>query len=236
MQETATRPAKLIAIVLPAHNEATAIGQVIFRIPKEIDGMTVYPIVVDDGSTDGTGEVARAQGAHVVRHLTNLGAGAATITGLRAAQLFDADIIVTMDADGQHSPEEIERLVQSLIEGPFDVVIGSRILDHHGMPASRFIANLLLNALTYVAYGKIVSDSQSGFKVFSREAAGVLDLRSSGYEICSEIVGEIYRKNLCYKSVPIKSIYTDYSHAKGQHFLNGVNLILGLLTRWVRRS
>src|SRR5205085_2709263 len=131
MQETATRPAKLIAIVSPAHNEATAIGQVIFRIPKEIDGMTVYPIVVDDGSTDGTGEVARAQGAHVVRHLTNLGADAATITGLRAAQLFDADIIVTMDADGQHSPEEIERLVQSLIEGPFDVVIGSRILDHH---------------------------------------------------------------------------------------------------------
>jgi len=225
-----------IAVVLPAYNESAAIAQVIFRIPREINGNRVLAIVVDDGSTDGTGDAARAQGAYVVRHLTNLGAGAATITGLRAAQALGADIIVTMDADGQHNPEEIARLVQCLIEGPFDVVIGSRILDPHGMPASRFVANLMLNALTYVVYGKIVSDSQSGFKVFSRTAAEVLDLRSSGYEICSEIVGEIYRKNLCYKSVPIKSIYTDYSQAKGQHFLNGVNLILGLLTRWVRRT
>jgi glycosyltransferase involved in cell wall biosynthesis len=225
-----------VAVVLPAYNESAAIGQVIFRIPREINGHEVLAIVVDDGSTDGTGDAARAQGAYVVRHLTNLGVGAATITGLRAAQAVDAEIIVTMDADGQHNPEEIVRLVQCLIEGPFDVVIGSRILDRRGMPTSRFVANLLLNALTYVVYGKIVSDSQSGFKVFSRDAAEALDLRSSGYEICSEIVGEIYRKNLCYKSVPVKSIYTDYSQAKGQHFLNGVNLVLGLLTRWVRRS
>ena len=224
-----------VAVVLPAYNEAAAIGQVIFRIPREINGNKVVPIVVDDGSTDGTSDVARAQGACVVRHLTNLGAGAATITGLRAAQALGADIIVTMDADGQHNPKEIERLVQCLIEGSFDVVIGSRILDPHGMPLSRFVANLLLNAVTYVVYGKIVSDSQSGFKVFSRAAADALDLRSSGYEICSEIVGEIYRRDFRYKSLPIKPIYTDYSQAKGQHFLNGVNLILGLLTRWVRR-
>src|SRR5437879_4563129 len=150
-----------IAVVLPAYNESAAIAQVIFRIPREINGNRVLAIVVDDGSTDGTGDAARAQGAYVVRHLTNLGAGAATITGLRAAQALGADIIVTMDADGQHNPEEIPRLVQCLIEGPFDVVIGSRILDPHGMPASRFVANLLLNALTYAVYGKIVSDSQS---------------------------------------------------------------------------
>ena len=228
-------PKNLVAVVMPAHNEAAAIGQVIFRLPRQIDRLQVIPVVVDDGSTDGTGNLASAQGACVVRHLTNLGAGAATITGLRAAQALGADIIVTMDADGQHNPEEVERLVQCLIEGGFDVVIGSRILDPHGMPASRFVANLFLNALTYMVYGKIVSDSQSGFKVFSRAAVNALDLRSSGYEICSEIIGEIYRKDFRYMSVPIKPIYTDYSQAKGQHFLNGVNLILGLLTRWVRR-
>jgi glycosyltransferase involved in cell wall biosynthesis len=228
-------PPKLITIVMPAHNEAAAIGQVLFRIPGQIEGAKVVTIVVDDGSTDRTGEIARAQGAHVVRHITNLGAGAATITGLRLARSFDADIIVTMDADGQHNPEEIERLVHCLLEGPFDVVIGSRILTPDGMPVSRFVANLLLNALTYAVYGKIVSDSQSGFKVFSRSAADALDLRSPGYEICSEMVGEIYRKNLSYKSLPIKSVYTPYSQAKGQHFLNGVNLVLGLLMRWVRR-
>jgi UDP-N-acetylglucosamine---dolichyl-phosphate N-acetylglucosaminyltransferase len=226
---------KLLAVITPAYNESAEIGRVISRIPAHIEGMRVVPIVVDDGSADGTGEIARVHGAYVLRHVTNLGVGAATITGLRAAQWLGADIIVTMDADGQHNPEEIARLVQCLMDGPFDVVIGSRILDPHGMPASRFMANLFLNALTYMVYGKIVSDSQSGFKVFSRAAADALDLRSSGYEICSEIVGEIYRKKLSYKSLPIKSIYTDYSQAKGQHFLNGINLILGLLMRWMRR-
>jgi hypothetical protein len=80
-----------------------------------------------------------------------------------------------------------------------------------------------------------VSDSQSGFKAFSRHALEVMDLSSSGYEICSEIIGEMYRKNLTYKSLPIRAVYTQYSQAKGQHFLNGINLILGLLMRLMRR-
>jgi glycosyltransferase involved in cell wall biosynthesis len=171
----------------------------------------------------------------VVRHLTNLGVGAATLTGLRAAQELGADIIVTMDSDGQHDPTEIDLLVHSLTNGPYDVVIGSRILNPRGMPASRFFANLVLNAVTWIVYRKIVSDSQSGFKAFSRKALDKLELNSPGYEVCSEIIGEIYRKNLRYKSVPIKALYTNYSQAKGQHFLNGVNLILGLFTRWMRR-
>jgi len=227
---------KLVTVVIPAHNEAAAIGDVISRIPKTIERMQVVVIVVDDGSTDQTAQIARGFGAQVLRHVTNLGAGAATVTCLKAAQALNADVIVTIDGDGQHDPGEIERLVQCLLEGPFDVVIGSRILSPQGMPLTRFMANLLLNALTFVAYRKIVSDSQSGFKVFSQAAANALDLRSAGYEICSEIIGEIYRKNLTYKSVPIKPVYTEYSRAKGQHFLNGVNLILGLLTRWVRHT
>ena len=112
MQKTDLSLAKLIVIVVPAHNEAAAIGQVIFRIPKQINGMRALPIVVDDGSNDGTCNIARAYGAYVLRHVTNLGAGAATLTGLRAAQALGADIIVTMDADGQHNPDEIEKLVQ----------------------------------------------------------------------------------------------------------------------------
>ena len=227
--------ARTIAVVMPAHNEAAIIGSVLAKLPQRLDSWEVLPIVVDDGSTDRTAEMARREGAYVVRHLTNLGVGAATITGLRAAQELKADIIVTMDSDGQHDPDEIEALVQCLIDGPFDVVIGSRLLNPHGMPPSRFVANLLLNAITYVVYGKIVSDSQSGFKAFSREALEAMDLRSSGYEICSEIIGEMYRKNLRYKSLPIKAVYTQYSRAKGQHFLNGINIILGLLMRLMRR-
>src|SRR5438876_6972889 len=103
---------KSIAVVMPAYNEARVISSVLSRIPSEIDGMAVMSIVVDDGSKDGTAEQARRSGAVVVRHITNLGTGAATITGLRAAQKLNADVIVTMDSDGQHNPEEIAALVR----------------------------------------------------------------------------------------------------------------------------
>src|SRR5438105_3764185 len=101
---------KTVAVVLPAHNEAAVIGSVLARIPVRIESFDVIPIVVDDGSTDSTADVASRQGAYVVRHLTNLGVGAATVTGLRAARSLDPDVIVTMDADGQHDPLEIEAL------------------------------------------------------------------------------------------------------------------------------
>src|SRR5437667_1600687 len=233
--ETMTRSFKRIAVIMPARDEAAAIGGVVLRIPRQIDNAEVVPIVVEDGSTDQTARIARESGAYVVRHLTNLGVGAATRSGLRAAQMLGADVVVTMDADGQHDPTEIERLVRCLVEGPFDVVIGSRLLTPHGMPKVRLAANLLLNAVTFVVYRKIVSDSQSGFKVFTRGAAEKLELRSRGYEICSEIVGEIYRKGLRYKSLPVKAVYTAYSQGKGQHFLNGVNLLIELFIRLLRR-
>jgi len=226
---------KTVAVVMPAQNEASVIAAVLANIPKTIGSCTVIPIVVDDGSIDATAAIARSSGALVVRHITNLGVGAATITGLRAALQLGADVIVTMDADGQHDPSEIGTLVQCLLDGPFDAVIGSRLLSSSGMPPARFVANLLLNAVTFVVYGKIVSDSQSGFKAFSRPALAAMDLNSPGYEICSEIIGEIYRKDLRYKSIPVKALYSKYSQAKGQPFLNGVNLILGLFMRLVRR-
>jgi glycosyltransferase involved in cell wall biosynthesis len=224
-----------IVVVIPAYNEAKAVGQVLSAIPQEIDGMDVTALVVDDGSKDGTADVARRHGAHVVRHVINLGVGAGTRTGLMAAKALDANIIVTIDADGQHDPGEIRNLVRCLIDNGFDVVIGSRLLQPVGMPLSRLAANLLLNALTFVAYGKVVSDSQSGFKAFSRTALDKMELKSAGYEICSEIIGEIVRNDLSYKSLPIKAVYTNYSKAKGQHFLNGVNLILQLFERMMRR-
>jgi glycosyltransferase involved in cell wall biosynthesis len=221
---------------MPAYNEARVIGNVISRIPSEIDGMTVLPIVVDDGSKDGTADAARQSGAFVVRHLTNLGVGVATVTGLRAAQKLNATVIVTMDSDGQHNPEEISSLVRCLLEGSFDVVIGSRILSPEGMPFSRVGANLLLNAITFVVYGKVVSDSQSGFKAISSDALLCIKLNSPGYEICSEFIGEVHRNHLSYKSLPVRAVYTPYSQRKGQHFLNGVNLILGMLLRLLRRT
>jgi glycosyltransferase involved in cell wall biosynthesis len=227
--------AQTVAVVIPAHNEAPIIAAVLANIPSAIRSFQVVPIVIDDGSDDGTAVVAREAGALVVRHMTNLGVGAATITGFRAALQLNADIIATMDGDGQHDPREIATLVGCLIDGPFDAVIGSRLLARDGMPPMRFAANLLLNAITFVVYRKIVSDSQSGFKAFTRRAVSAMELNCAGYEICSEIIGEIYRKEFAYKSIPVRAVYTPYSRAKGQPFLNGVNLILSLFMRLMRR-
>src|SRR5436190_17357087 len=107
----------IVAVVVPAFNEAAVIGTVLARIPSTIDDMTVVTVVVDDGSRDNTAGVALKYGATVLRHVTNLGVGAATITGLRAAQQLGAGIVVTMDADGQHDPTDIDRLVRSLVDG-----------------------------------------------------------------------------------------------------------------------
>src|SRR5262249_39910428 len=123
-----------------------------------------------------------------------------------------------------------------LLGGPFDVVIGSRIIASEGMPLSRVGANLLLNAITFLVYGKVVSDSQSGFKAISSGALARIKLNSPGYEVCSEFIGELHRNKLSYQSLPVKAIYTQYSQRKGQHFLNGVNLILRMFVRMLRRN
>src|SRR5215467_987674 len=98
---------KKIVVTIPAFNEAAAIRRVVTEIPSSVRGMPVTTVVVDDGSTDATAEIAQSSGACVIRHFANLGVGAATQTGLQAAQLLDADFVVTMDADGQHDPGEI---------------------------------------------------------------------------------------------------------------------------------
>jgi len=224
-----------VVVVLPAFNEAKAIGGVIESIPATIGNMQVQSVVVDDGSTDDTAIVARDAGARVVRHLTNLGVGAATRTGFRAAIELDGDVIVTIDSDGQHDPADIKSLVDCLLDGSYDVVIGDRMLHPQGMPGSRIGANWLLNAITFLVYHGSVSDSQSGFKCFSRKAILTMDLKADSYAICSEMIGEIFAKDLRYGSVPVKPVYTSYSRAKGQHFLNGINIILHLFARMMRR-
>ncbi len=224
-----------IAVVLPVHNEAGVVGSVVARIPRSIDGIPLTPLVVDDGSTDSTGAIARAAGALVLRHVTNLGVGAATRTGFAAALDLGADLIVTMDADDQHDPSDIESLVRPAIDKKLDVVIGNRLIHPEGMPLSRIMANWLLNGITLLVYGGSVSDSQSGFKCLTADAVRKMDLRADRYDICSEIVGEIFSKKLRYGSVAVKPVYTTYSQAKGQHFLNGVNIVLQLLVRMMRR-
>jgi glycosyltransferase involved in cell wall biosynthesis len=221
-----------LAIIIPAYNEEKTITQVIKRIPKKIKGVSVINIIViDDGSKDETVKVAKNTGATVLSHLINQGVGAATITGLEAAKKINTDIAITLDADGQHDPKEIAKIVDLIRKKQYDVVIGTRIMSRKKMPLLKIVGNYIMNWLTYVLYEIWVKDSQSGFKGFSKKAILKMKLSSSGYEICSEIIGEIKRLNLKYYEMPVKTIYTAYSKKRGQFSLNGVNIVIKLITR-----
>lgn len=217
---------KLVAVI-PAYNEAGHIGPVVSAVREFADGV----IVVDDGSGDSTGAEARAAGARVYRHLVNRGLGGGIATGIRAALEADADIIVTLDGDGQHVPAEVVELAAPIQRGEADLVIGSRMLDPGGMPVLRRVANRFANVCTWALFGVRVSDSQSGFRALSRRAAESLDLRTSRMEVSSEIVAEAARNGFRIAEVPITVIYTDYSLSKGQSLGVGLQTLTKLILR-----
>lgn len=219
-----------LAIVIPAYNEASTIEQVIQKIWRlNLANVQKEIIVVDDGSNDQTGEIARSKGAVVVRHLLNRGLGGALGTGFEAALRRAADIVVTCDADGQHSPDDIREVVEPVLMGRADVVIGSRMLEAREMPWTRQIANYLANLATLILLGTKTTDSQSGLRAFSRSAAERIQITTNTYEVSSEICGEIRRHQLRFTEVPIQAIYTDYSLSKGQGFRVGLKTLFRLI-------
>jgi len=226
-----------LTIVIPAYNEGSTIGDVIQHVlDVNLPGMGKEIIVVDDGSTDKTGEIARSKGALVIRHLLNRGVGGALGTGVEAALRQGADIIVTCDADGQHSPDDIGKVVEPIRMGRVDVTIGSRMLETGGMPWTRRIANHLANLITLGLFGIRTTDSQSGLRAFSRFAAKRIRITTNAYGVCSEICGEIKRHHLNFTDVPIKVIYTEYSLSKGQGFRVGLKTLFQLLLSKLGRT
>lgn len=221
---------KIFALV-PAYNEETTIADVLTRTEPFVDGM----IVVDDGSTDRTPQIARAHGATVVSHVINRGLGAAIGTGFAAAMRLGADVVVTLDADGQHEPTEIRKFVEAIEQGA-DVVIGSRMLTGFvGMPLHRRIAQVVGNLVTFVLFGAWVTDSQSGFRAFTRYALEKIQIRTNRMEVSSELIAEAKRNRLKLVEVPIKAVYTPYSLSKGQNFFVGLKTLLKLVVRRLSR-
>lgn len=213
-----------ICIVIPAYNESKVIESTLKGLKKK---GYVNIIVVDDGSKDNTGDIAE-RFARVYRHMINRGLGAALGTGIQAALETNAKVIVTYDADGQHVPEMVEKVVEPIINGEADAVIGSRLINPKGMPIIRIIGNWLFNLITYVLYGVWTTDSQSGLRAFLREAAKKIRIKTNRMEVSSEFIKEIGRNELRFKEVPIRAIYTDYSKMKGQSNLNAFNITLKL--------
>lgn len=215
-------------IVIPAYNEEKVIRDVITEIRRAGYGNI---LVVDDGSKDTTYEKAKETGAIALRHRLNRGKGAATKTGIEAAKLQGADIIVTMDGDGQHNPGDIARLVEPIVRNHCDVVLGTRLKNPEGMPKYKIVHNWIGNAIVWYLYGLWVSDSQSGFRAYSRHATEVINTRTDRYEYDSEVIREIYKYKLKYREVPIEVRYTEYSMGKvhKQSLANGIKTLYRMI-------
>lgn len=222
-----------ILAVIPAYNEASTISDVVGSLlsTHRKAGYPLEVLVVDDGSKDNTVQMAGKAGALVISHILNTGAGGATATGLSYAEQNGYTIAVTLDADGQHSAEDVRRGLALMQQGDVDLLIGSRLIDSRGMSRVKRMGNWGLSTITYLLFGVNVTDSQSGLRVFSERALKELRWKTSGYEFCSEMLWRAKQKGLVIREYPIKAIYTDYSKAKGQNNWNAFNIIKSLLRR-----
>lgn len=213
-----------IAVVIPAFNEERFIGSVALKARR----YAATVIVVDDGSSDSTAEIAAETGARVIRHSKNRGKGAALTTGFKAACEYHPAVVVMLDADGQHRPEELEAVIAPILSGQADIVVGSRYLEHTSeVPRHRVWGHRAFNWLTRISSGMDSTDSQSGYRAFSPAAIEKLDLTSSGFSVESEMQFIAKEAGLRLVEVPITITYTD--QPKRSVIAHGLNVLTGIL-------
>ena len=193
----------VIIVGMPAYNEEKYVGSVVLQARQFADEV----VVVDDGSSDRTAQVARLAGATVVQHKKNSGYGATVQTVLAEAKKRNPEVLVLLDADGQHNPEEITSLVNAISAG-FDVAIGSRKAKSEDIPAYRRFGQNVISFFTRVLSRSTLSDTESGFRAFSSKAISVLEPKERGMAISAETISEATAKGLKITEVPISAIYT----------------------------
>ncbi len=189
---------------MPAYNEEKYLGSLVLQAREYVDEV----VVVDDGSSDQTANIAELAGASVVRHSKNMGYGSAIQSILSEAAKRNADILIILDADSQHSPHEIPSLIEA-VAGGSDLVIGSREMQQNQIAPYRRFGQRVLAKLTYVASREKLSDTESGFRAYSRQAIAQLELKEKGMAISSEIVSEAAAKGLNVTEIPISVTYTE---------------------------
>ncbi len=214
--------AKDIWVVIPAYNEAGRLGEVV----KQARNYASRVIVVDDGSTDGTGAVAKKAGAIVLGHIINMGKGAALKTGCDFAIGQGAKVIITLDADAQHRPGDIPKFLEKM-KG-VGMVFGCRGLNENMPPILRF-GNRFITMLTSFLYGVSIPDTQSGFRAFTVETYKKIRWKANDYSMESEMIANVGRQKVKYAIVPIETLYPD--RYKGTTVLDGIKIVLNLL-RW----
>ena len=211
---------KIIAAI-PAYNEEQFIGEIVSKARRYVDEV----IVVDDGSTDNTSEIAQAAGAEVIKHETRQGAGAATKTAFETAKRSHADILVTLDGDGQHNPDEIPQLLAPILNKEADLVIGSRFLQSnlHQMPKYRKFGIDVITFLYNLGSKARVSDSQCCFRAQNRKLIEAVNITEAGFGFSVQVLIQARKKGFTIKEVPISCIY----HSDGSS-LNPITHGLGV--------
>jgi len=217
---------------MAAYNEGGVIAGVVRPLVDSGYGV----VVVDDGSRDETAERARGAGAAVVRHAINRGQGAALQSGLRYALRQGARILVTFDADGQHSAEDIPRLVRPIAGQAADIVLGSRFLEHAAdVPVARRLLLRLAVVFTGVVSGVRLTDAHNGLRALSRRAAEQVDLHLDRMAHASEIIDQLVRTGLPLVEVSVTVRYTSYSLQKGQRAGNAARIVWDYLLNKISR-
>jgi glycosyltransferase involved in cell wall biosynthesis len=213
-----------IIVCIPAYNEAKSVADIIQRAKNYASEVIVY----DDGSSDNTNYVAKAAGATVIRHPTNKGYGAAIKKLFQAAKEKNVDIIITLDADGQHNTNQIPDIIEPILNDGFDIVIGSRFLrkeDKERVPTYRSVGIKTITKIIGSVSHNDITDAQSGFRAYSKNALSKIDLFEEGMAVSTEILLKAKEKNLLVKEVPITINY-DVEDASTQNpITHGVGVL-----------
>src|SRR3989338_7325644 len=215
----------IVWIIIPAKDEERHIGKVIEETKRYSEYFNNI-LVVDDGSSDSTTEIAKQQSVQVIRHIINLGKGAALKTGCDYAIKKGAEIIIAMDADLQHEPKEIPNFLKVLKENNADIIFGYRKLTGE-MPLILKFGNFFINTMFSLLYNIQVRDSQSGYRCFTKQAYQKIRWQSFDYSMESEMIARAGKNKLKYKEIPIQTIYHD--KYKGTTVFDGIRIVVKMV-------
>lgn len=191
-------------VVIPCYNVASAISKIV----EELKKFAFEVIIVDDGSSDSTADMAFKSGATVLRNIDNCGKGASLRRGFKYALAFDYDNIITMDGDGQHLPEEIANFLEAKrLDPEADLILGNRMKNPTGMPFARYLTNKIMSKFISSLCSQRIPDSQSGFRLIRAGIIRDLQLKSDNFEIESEIIIKAAKRGYKIISIPIRSVY-----------------------------
>jgi glycosyltransferase involved in cell wall biosynthesis len=224
-----------VAVLVPAYNEADNVGHVLDRIPSEVCGRETAVLVVDDGSRDGTGDVAAEHGAVVARHVINRGGGAALRTGYRLMADSGAEVVVTLDADGQHLPSEMEKLVEPVLSGKVDVAHGSRVLgESERGHVSRELGIVFFNRLVSLITGTHVTDCSNGYRAVRTTVLPQLVLRQEQFHT-SEFLIEAIKRGVPAEEIPVTVVKRLHGHSKKPAVVRyGLGFANAIVRTWLR--